>query len=188
MKRWPRVRMRSSPPIKPTIRFHCRMHCSPMASCVCALTPQGLSTLCAGAWRSPKTPATDRTNRTSRRPWLDSRLIRLPLAVFATFLNRRGRYEPAATVAAFAFSPPTEVWIPDIAGAIAHLRDVLGDQIYESLGREGAAMSTAAGRPAPTTRSTKSEPNSSIDRVEFCIMAVISRIQRPWCRSRGICR
>jgi len=33
---------------------------------------------------------------------------------------------------------------PQIDATIAHLRDVLGDQAYESLAREGETMTTAA--------------------------------------------
>jgi hypothetical protein len=34
--------------------------------------------------------------------------------------------------------------VREITTAIAHLRDVLGDQTYESLAREGETMTTAA--------------------------------------------
>ena len=67
-----------------------------------------------------------------------------PLAILAVFLDRLGRYEPAATIAGFAFSPMTAAWVPEIDTAIAHLRDVLGDQTYESLARKGETMTTAA--------------------------------------------
>jgi hypothetical protein len=36
------------------------------------------------------------------------------------------------------------VWVPEINTAIAHLRDVLGDDAYEALAREREAMTTAA--------------------------------------------
>ena len=55
--------------------------------------------------------------------------------------DRIGRYEPAATVAGFAFTPLTAL---ELSTAITHLRDVLGDQTYESLARKGEAMTTAA--------------------------------------------
>jgi hypothetical protein len=38
--------------------------------------------------------------------------------------------EPAATLARFAFSPLTAT-LPEFSTAIAHLRDVLGDQTHE---------------------------------------------------------
>jgi predicted ATPase len=69
--------------------------------------------------------------------------IRSPLDILAAFLDRLGRYEPAATIAGFAFSPLTAAWIPKINNTIAHLRDVLGDQTYESLARKGETMTTA---------------------------------------------
>ncbi len=66
-------------------------------------------------------------------PWLSS----------PSFFDRLGRYEPAATIAGFAFSPLTAA-LPELSTAIAHLRDVLGDQTYESLARKGETMTTAA--------------------------------------------
>jgi predicted ATPase len=70
-------------------------------------------------------------------------IIRCPLAVLAAFLDRLGRYQPAATIAGFARSPLTAVAFPEIGTAIAHLREVLGDQTYESLARKGETMTTA---------------------------------------------
>jgi predicted ATPase len=71
-------------------------------------------------------------------------LIRNPLAVLATFLDRLGRHQAAATIAGFAFSPLTAAAYPEIGTAIAHLRDVLGDRTYESLAHKGETMTTAA--------------------------------------------
>ena len=70
--------------------------------------------------------------------------IRTPLAVLAALFDRLGRYEPAATIAGFALSPWCEAAFPEISTAITHLRDVLGDQTYESLARKGETMTTAA--------------------------------------------
>ena len=70
--------------------------------------------------------------------------IRAPLAVLAALFDRLGRYEPAATIAGFALSPLTAAAVPEITTAITHLRDVLGDQTYESLARKGETMTTAA--------------------------------------------
>ena len=70
--------------------------------------------------------------------------IRVPLAILAAFLDRLGRYEPATTITGFVFDPLTAMWVPEINIAIAHLRDVLGDQVYESLARKGETMTTAA--------------------------------------------
>ena len=70
--------------------------------------------------------------------------MRNPLALLATVLDRLGRYESAATIAGFALSPLSEVAYPEINIAITHLRDVLGDQTYESLARKGETMTTAA--------------------------------------------
>jgi predicted ATPase len=70
--------------------------------------------------------------------------IRSPLAILATLFDRLGRYEPAATVAGFAVNPLSAATIPEINTAIAHLREVLGDPVYESLARVGEKMTTAA--------------------------------------------
>ena len=71
-------------------------------------------------------------------------MIRIPLAVLAALFDRLGRYEPAATIAGFALSPIAAAAVPEITTAITHLRDVLGDQTYESLARKGETMTTAA--------------------------------------------
>jgi predicted ATPase len=70
--------------------------------------------------------------------------IRVPLAVLAGLFDRLGRYEPATTIAGFALSPFSAATFPEITTAIAHLREVLGDQTYESLARKGETMTTAA--------------------------------------------
>ena len=70
--------------------------------------------------------------------------IRVPLAILAVLFDRLGRYEPAATIAGFALSPLAAAAVPEITTAIAHLRDVLGEQAYESLARKGETMTTAA--------------------------------------------
>jgi hypothetical protein len=74
----------------------------------------------------------------------DTTSIRIPLAVLAVLFDRLGRYEPAATIAGFALSPLSASGVPEISTAIAHLRDVLGDQTYDSLARTGETMTTAA--------------------------------------------
>jgi hypothetical protein len=70
--------------------------------------------------------------------------LRSPLTNLAIFLDRLGNYEPAATIAGFAFNPFMAATFPNINTAITHLRDVLGDQTYESLARKGETMTTAA--------------------------------------------
>ena len=67
--------------------------------------------------------------------------IRSPLAILAARFDRLGRYEPAATIAGFAFSPLT---VSRLSTAITHLRNVLGDQTYESLAHKGETMTTTA--------------------------------------------
>jgi predicted ATPase/class 3 adenylate cyclase len=70
--------------------------------------------------------------------------IRTPLAVLAALFDRLGHYEPAATIAGFALSLFSAAAVLEISTAITHLRDVLGDQTYESLARKGETMTTAA--------------------------------------------
>jgi predicted ATPase len=77
----------------------------------------------------------DAGNATSLRP---------SLSYLAAILDRIGRYESAATIAGFAVvSPLATLWNLELSTAIAHLREVLGDQTYESLAREGEAMTPA---------------------------------------------
>ena len=53
-----------------------------------------------------------------------------------------------------------EVNDPEISTAIAHLREVLGDETYESLPAEGETDDHRRdGRPTPTTKSTRPEQN-----------------------------
>jgi predicted ATPase len=73
----------------------------------------------------------------------DPTTIRVPLASLAALFDRLGRYEPAATIAGFALSPLAAAGVPQLSTAIAHLRDVLGDQTYESFARKGETMTTA---------------------------------------------
>src|SRR5271169_2035003 len=74
----------------------------------------------------------------------DTTTIRGSLAILAVLFDRLGRYEPAATIAGFALSPLSAAAFPEITTAITHLRDVLGEQTYESLARKGETMTTAA--------------------------------------------
>ena len=67
-----------------------------------------------------------------------------PLAMIAILFDRLGRYEPAATIMGFGDVPTARVVFPEVDSAIAHLREILGDQTYESLARKGESMTTAA--------------------------------------------
>ncbi|HUO39904.1 MAG TPA: hypothetical protein VMU34_19605 [Mycobacterium sp.] len=69
--------------------------------------------------------------------------VRGALSLLAVVFDRLERFEPAATIAGFAFSPLTAT-VPEFSTTVAHLRDVLDDQSYESLAHKGEAMSTAA--------------------------------------------
>jgi predicted ATPase len=72
-------------------------------------------------------------------------MLRAPLGFLATFFDRLGRYEPAATIAGFAVTSPLAALsvMAEFATANAHLRNVLGEATYESLARQGEAMTTA---------------------------------------------
>ena len=63
--------------------------------------------------------------------------------MLAAFLDRLGHNRPAAVIAGFAVSALSTATIAELGVAIAHLRGVLGDQIYEQLACEGASMTTA---------------------------------------------
>jgi hypothetical protein len=74
----------------------------------------------------------------------DATAIRGPQAIPAALFDRLGRYQPTATIAGFALSPFSASAFPEITTAITHLRDVLGEQTYETLARKGETMTTAA--------------------------------------------
>jgi hypothetical protein len=69
--------------------------------------------------------------------------VRGSVSILAAVFDRLGRSEPAATMAGFAVIPYTAM-LAEFNTLIAHLRDVLGDQTYESLARKGETMTTAA--------------------------------------------
>jgi predicted ATPase len=70
-------------------------------------------------------------------------LIKNPLAILVSLLDRLGHHEQAAIISGFAASAFTRASYPQLDTAIAHLRDVLGDKTYESLARTGETMNTA---------------------------------------------
>jgi predicted ATPase/class 3 adenylate cyclase len=67
-----------------------------------------------------------------------------PLAVLAANLDRLGDYESAATISKFAATPLTRVAYPEINTAIDHLREMLGDEAYESFARAGETTTNSA--------------------------------------------
>jgi predicted ATPase len=71
-------------------------------------------------------------------------LLSQPLAVLATLFDQRGRYEAAATISRFASTPFTRKYVPEIHSAISHLRQVLGDEVYETFARTGENMTISA--------------------------------------------
>jgi predicted ATPase/class 3 adenylate cyclase len=70
-------------------------------------------------------------------------MFRGALALLATFVDRLGRYKPAATIVGFGVNPLVTASNPEITAMIARLRDVLGVQTYESLARRGERMTIA---------------------------------------------
>jgi hypothetical protein len=71
-------------------------------------------------------------------------LMHGPLAILGTILDRLGNYQSAATLVGFAAGAATLQTLPELHTAIAHLREVLGDDAYESLASAGASMTNAA--------------------------------------------
>jgi predicted ATPase len=84
---------------------------------------------------------------TSIRSYFDAgnfALLPQAMAVLASYFDRLGIYEPAATISGFSTTTFARTYYPEIDDAIAHLREVLGNDTYESLARTGAAMTNAA--------------------------------------------
>ncbi len=71
-------------------------------------------------------------------------LVTGPLAAVAILLDRFGRHEAAATIMGFGDVPGSRLVFAEVDSAIAHLREVLGDESYESFARRGSTMTTAA--------------------------------------------
>jgi hypothetical protein len=71
-------------------------------------------------------------------------LMLTPLTILAKVLDRLGRYKPAATISGFASTPFTRGSFPEMNALIDHLREVLGEQTYESLAHQGETMTTTA--------------------------------------------
>ena len=71
-------------------------------------------------------------------------LLPQPLAALATLFDQHRTLRTSRHHRRFASTPFTRVAVPEIDGVIAHLRDVLGDQTYESLARKGETMTIAA--------------------------------------------
>lgn len=70
-------------------------------------------------------------------------LVKNALAALVLLLDKLGCYETSATINGFSDMPFNRSAMPELTEAIAHLRDVLGDDAYESLARAGEQTSTA---------------------------------------------
>jgi predicted ATPase/class 3 adenylate cyclase len=66
------------------------------------------------------------------------------IAVVVDLLDRLGHYESAARMCAFALTPFSGSTYPELTATIAHLREVLGDEVYESLSTAGESMTNAS--------------------------------------------
>jgi predicted ATPase len=70
-------------------------------------------------------------------------LLQNPLAILVFLLDRLGHHEQAAIISGFAATAFTRASYPKLNPTIAHLRDILGAQVYESLASKGDTMTTA---------------------------------------------
>ena len=59
-------------------------------------------------------------------------------------MDQLGHYETAATFSAFANTPFALATYPEVHATVAHLREVLGNEAYESLVQAGATMTNTA--------------------------------------------
>ena len=69
--------------------------------------------------------------------------LHTPLGRLAAFFDRIGYHEPAATIAGLTARLLRASHFPQVGTTITHLREVLGDQTYESLARAGENMTNA---------------------------------------------
>ena len=70
-------------------------------------------------------------------------MIQFPLTILAAVFDRLGLHDQAAIIAGFAATEMARAGYPHINATLAHLREVLGEQTFESLTREGESMTTA---------------------------------------------
>jgi predicted ATPase len=80
------------------------------------------------------------------RNYLDSgniATLHSPLANLAGLLHQLGHHEVAASIAEFADDPLTRIAFAEITTTIGRLREVLGDERYESLARVGSSKTNA---------------------------------------------
>ena len=81
------------------------------------------------------------------RHYLDAGSVSLmhnPLAILSGVFDRLGHHEQAATISGFAASPMALAGYPQLEATITHLREVLGDEVYESFAHAGEMMTIAA--------------------------------------------
>ena len=67
-----------------------------------------------------------------------------PLGVLASYFDRLGKHEAAATIVGFAATTFALAAFPELNNTIGHLREVLGDVVYDSLAAAGAEMPNAS--------------------------------------------
>jgi predicted ATPase len=70
-------------------------------------------------------------------------LLQNPLAILVSMLDGLGHHEQSAIISGFAASLFSLASYPQLNTAIAHLRDLFGDETYEALARTGETMTTA---------------------------------------------
>ena len=87
-------------------------------------------------------------------------MISTPLAILAAFFDQLGRYEAAATIAGFAFSPSPQRLSPSSAPQSRTYASAR-KHVYESFAQTGANMTTAAMATTHIAKSTKPEQNSN---------------------------
>jgi predicted ATPase len=71
-------------------------------------------------------------------------LMQNAVAILVGVFDRLGYHEQAATISGFAASPMALAGHPQLEATSTHLRETLGDTIYESFARAGEAMTIAA--------------------------------------------
>jgi hypothetical protein len=70
-------------------------------------------------------------------------LMRVTLGILVALLDRLGYHQPAATISGFAAHSLARTGFPEIDDAVAHLREVLGGDGYDSLAQAGTNMTNA---------------------------------------------
>ena len=103
------------------------------------------------------------------------------LGVLTALFDRLGRHEPAAIISGFADAPVALATFPEIAEATVYLRQVFGDETYESFAQAGANMTDAAKAGVVVAAGTGRISVNRTWKLAEASTTIQTAVQRSWC-------